>query len=37
MAVLAVCTILGFFVNAVLVIALAGTVGVLVTKEEKRA
>ena len=37
MAVLAVCTILGFFVNAVLVIALAGTVGALVTKEEKRA
>jgi chromate transporter len=37
MAVLAVCTILGFFVNAALVIALAGAVGVFATKEEKRA
>jgi chromate transporter len=35
LAVLLVCTVLGFFVNAVLVIALAGTVGLLLTKEEK--
>jgi chromate transporter len=36
LAVLLVCTVLGFFVNAVLVVALAGTVGLLLTKEEKR-
>lgn len=36
-AVLLVCAVLGFFVNAVLVIALAGAVGVLSAKEEARA
>jgi hypothetical protein len=37
LAVLLLCTVLGFFVNAVLVIAFAGTVGLLVMKEEARA
>jgi chromate transporter len=37
MAVLAMGAVLGFFVNAVLVIALAGAVGVLLTKQDKRA
>lgn len=37
MAVLLVCCVLGFFVNAVAVIAAAGLVGMLVTKEESRA
>ena len=37
MAVLLLCVILGFFVNAVLVIALAGMVGVLATPWERRA
>jgi chromate transporter len=37
LSVLLVCTVLGFFVNALLVIALAGSVGVLATREEKRA
>jgi chromate transporter len=37
LAVLLVCTVLGFFVNAVLVIALAGSVGVFATRGEKRA
>ena len=37
LAVLLMCAVLGFFVNAVLVIALAGAVGVLMTKEEARA
>ena len=37
LAVLLACTVLGFFVNAVLIIALAGTVGLLVRKEESRA
>jgi chromate transport protein ChrA len=37
LGVLLVCTVLGFFVNAVLVVALAGTVGLVATKEEKRA
>jgi chromate transporter len=37
LAVLLVCTVLGFFVNAVLVIALAGTVGLLATKEKTGA
>jgi chromate transporter len=36
MAVLLVCTVLGFFVNAALVIAAAGIVGVLATKEQAR-
>ena len=36
-AVLLVCCILGFFVNAVLVIALAGLVGVLATREPSNA
>jgi chromate transporter len=36
-AVLLACVVLGFFVNAVLVIALAGTFGVLATKEGRRA
>jgi len=35
LVVLLVCTVLGFFVNAVLVIALAGAIGILLTKEEK--
>jgi chromate transporter len=35
LGVLLVCTVLGFFVNAVLVIVLAGSVGILLTKEEK--
>lgn len=34
LTVLLLCTALGFFVNAVLVIALAGSVGVLATREE---
>ena len=37
MAVLLACCVLGFFVNAVVIIAAAGLVGVLVTKEEPRA
>jgi chromate transporter len=37
MAVLLACAVLGFFVNAVLVIALAGAVGALVTQEKARA
>jgi hypothetical protein len=37
LAMLLVCTVLGFFVNAVLVIALAGTIGLLATKGEARA
>jgi len=37
LSVLLVCTVLGFFVNALLVIALAGLVGVLASREEKRA
>jgi chromate transporter len=36
-ALLLVCAVLGFFVNAVLVIALAGAVGVLATTEKNRA
>lgn len=36
MAVLLVCAVLGFFVNAVVVIAVAGTVGVFASREEKR-
>ena len=35
LVVLLLCTVLGFFINAVLVVALAGTVGVLLAKEEK--
>jgi chromate transporter len=35
LAVLLVCTVLGFFVNALLVVALAGAVGILVTREEQ--
>jgi chromate transporter len=37
LAVLLACAVLGFFVNAALVIAAAGLVGVLATKEEARA
>jgi chromate transporter len=37
LAVLLLCAVLGFFVNAVLVIAFAGTVGLLMMKEEARA
>ena len=37
MAVLLVCTVLGFFVNAVLIIAAAGMVGALTAKREARA
>jgi len=35
LAVLLVCAVLGFFVNAVLVVVLAGTVGILLAKDEK--
>jgi chromate transporter len=37
LAVLLACTVLGFFINAVMVIAAAGLVGVLVTKEQGHA
>jgi chromate transporter len=37
LVVLLACAFLGFFVNAVLVIALAGSVGILLTQEEKHA
>ena len=37
MAVLLACAVLGFFVNAALVVAAAGTVGALMAKEEARA
>jgi chromate transport protein ChrA len=36
-AVVLVCAVLGFFVNAVLIIALAGAVGVLTTREKQGA
>jgi chromate transporter len=36
-AVLLACAVLGFFVNAVVVIALAGAIGVVVTKEQAHA
>ena len=35
LAVLLACTMLGFFVNAVLVVALAGSVGLLLAKEDR--
>ena len=37
MAVLLACTVLGFFINAAIVVAAAGTIGVLATKEDGRA
>ena len=37
MAVLLACAVLGVFVNAALIVAAAGTVGLLLTQEEARA
>lgn len=37
MVVLLVCAVLGFFINAAIVVAAAGVIGILATKEEARA